>query len=130
MPILSFERAVNVIKEEHQILKIKVLKDGPEAAECYLTFTGTTNYSKEKYPDRAVKSTTGDFYVKNQTLTWATGDTEPKEVSVEIFSDDETERAEMFYVTMKSENAKVVIEKSYYYIQDLRKYAIYSVLSI
>ena len=123
MAILSFERALNVIKEEHQILKIKVLKDGPEAAECYLTFTGTTNYSKEKYPDRAVKSTKGDFYAKNQVLTWATGDTEPKEVSVEIFSDDETERAEMFYVTMKSENAKVVIEKSYYYIvEDIRTF--------
>ena len=45
MAILSFERAVNVIKEEHQILKIRVLKDGPEATDCYLTFTGTTNYS-------------------------------------------------------------------------------------
>lgn len=123
MAILSFERAVNVIKEEHQILKIRVLKDGPEATDCYLTFTGTTNYSKEKFPDRAVKSTKGDFYVKNQSLTWAAGDTEPKEVSVEIFSDDETERAEMFYVTLHSNHSEIEIEKSYYYIvEDIRAF--------
>ena len=123
MPILSFERAVNIVKEEHQIIKIKVLKDGPEAADCYLTFTGTTNYSKAKYPDRAVKSTKGDFYAKNQTLTWETGDVEPKEVTIEIFSDKEEERAEMFYVTMKSENAEIGIEKTYYYIvEDVKSF--------
>ena len=123
MPILSFERAVNIVKEEHQIIKIKVLKDGPEAADCYLTFTGTTNYSKAKYPDRAVKSTKGDFYAKNQTLTWETGDVEPKEVTIEIFSDKEEERAEMFYVTMKSENAEIGIEKTYYYIvEDIKSF--------
>ena len=123
MPILSFERAVNIVKEEHQIINIKVLKDGPEAADCYLTFTGTTNYSKAKYPDRAVKSTKGDFYAKNQTLTWETGDVEPKEVTIEIFSDKEEERAEMFYVTMKSENAEIGIEKTYYYIvEDIKSF--------
>ena len=116
MTKLSLERAVNIIEEKHKILKIKVLKDGPEYTDCYLKFTATTNASKEKYPDRAVKSTTGDFYVKNQSLTWEAGDTEPKEVSVEIFSDDETERAEMFYVSLHSNHSEIGIEKSYYYI--------------
>ena len=123
MSKLSLERAVNIIQEEHQILKIRVLKDGPEYTDCYLKFTATTNASKEKYPDRAVKSTKGDFYVKNQSLTWAAGDTEPKEVSVEIFSDDETERAEMFYVTLHSNHSEIGIEKSYYYIvEDIRAF--------
>ena len=70
-----------------------------------------------------MKSTKGDFYAKNQTLTWETGDVEPKEVTIEIFSDKEEERAEMFYVTMKSENAEIGIEKTYYYIvEDVKSF--------
>ena len=120
---LSFERAINIVGEKDKIVKLKVVKEGVEAADCYLTFTGTTNYSKAKYPDKAVKSTKGDFYAKNQTLTWEAGNEEPKEVTIEIFSDEEKERAEMFYVTMKSENAEIGIERTYYYIvEDVKSF--------
>ena len=123
MTKLSFERAINIVGEKDQIVKLKVVKEGAEAADCYLTFTGTTNYSKAKYPDKAVKSTKGDFYAKNQTLTWEAGNEEPKEVTIEIFSDEEKERAEMFYVTMKSENAEIGIERTYYYIvEDVKSF--------
>ena len=69
--------------------KIPVIKEDDSPARVSATVSGTTQRSKSRYPNRAIKSSTsGDFYAKTQYLEWAENDRTPRYVEVEVFQQD------------------------------------------
>ena len=69
--------------------KIPVIKEDDSPARVSATVSGTTQRSKSRYPNRAIKSSTsGDFYAKTQYLEWAENDRTPRYVEVEVFKQD------------------------------------------
>ena len=69
--------------------KIPVIKEDDSPARVSATVSGTTQRSKSRYPNRAIKSSTsGDFYAKTQYLEWAENDRTPRYVEVKVFQQD------------------------------------------
>ena len=72
--------------------EIPIEKTDTNAAKITVTFSGTTEKSKPRYPNKAIRGKEedgGDFYATTQTLTWAEGESDTKYAVIDVFKQDD-----------------------------------------
>ena len=106
MANLQFVNSVYFVEPGKML--IYVSKTGLEAVKAKVSFIGASNRNKDRYKDRALKSSEGLFYSSTKELVWGLEEEGIKSVEVDVFKQP-LDFPKYFYCSLRGYGDNVVL---------------------